>query len=34
MENQNKHENVIAIWNEPMKKVQPQRLLNKIGIYL
>jgi hypothetical protein len=22
MENQSKHENVIAIWNEPIKKVQ------------
>jgi hypothetical protein len=23
MENQSKHENVIAIWDEPTKKVQP-----------
>jgi hypothetical protein len=23
LENQSKHENVIAIWDEPMKKVQP-----------
>jgi hypothetical protein len=25
MENQSKHENVIAIWDEPMKKAQPNK---------
>jgi hypothetical protein len=26
MENECKHENVIAIWDEPLKKAQPNRL--------
>jgi len=30
----NKHENLIAIWDEPIKKVQPKAKQNEIRLHL